>query len=107
MIVARICDSSGKALVNVGTIRLAPYDGAADGWFPVDGFNFGFQDRGKDGGGGGAGGAPGAHAAPAKGGAPSHGPGPGGGHGKGGSEDFAELSIEKQVDTVSASLMLL
>ena len=109
MIVARICDSSGKALVNVGTIRLAPYDGAADGWFPVDGFNFGFQDRGKDGGGGGggAGGGAGAHAAPAKGGAPSHGAGPAGGHGKGGSEDFAELSIEKQVDTVSASLMLL
>jgi hypothetical protein len=102
MIVARICDESGKPLAASGSIKIANYDGAGDGWFPVDSFSFGLhkkEDKSDQGG----------HSAPHAGStnssAGSHSPTPGGG--KGGDGERPELSIEKSIDTATCSLMML
>ncbi len=100
MILARICKPDGTALVHTGTVRLEPYDGKKDGWFPVDSFNFGFvekQQQGNQTGGPSQAAKPGAAATPhAAAGAAGQG---------GKSQDFAEARLEKQVDMVSGSLM--
>src|SRR5215471_13038059 len=101
MIVARICEESGKPLAASGSIKIANYDGAGDGWFPIESFNFGLQEKpdknDHD-----------AHGAahPASGGpsASAHSPAPG--VGKGGNEDHT-LSLEKAIDTATCSLMTL
>lgn len=105
MIVARIINSDNNLpLVNIGGIRMSPYNGERDGWFPVDGFNFGFKEQQQD---AAQAGAPAAHGAPGKTAAPP--PAAKGAPGaKGGKpQDFAEITITKQVDTASASLMYL
>jgi hypothetical protein len=107
MIVARFCSDDGKPIIARGTYRFAPYgsDGKAaggekdKGWFPIESFNFGFEDKTK-----------------------SKKPKPGATPGKSGSpapsqaqkkpeeeekEDFATVSIKKTVDSTSVSLMML
>lgn len=109
MIVVRIRDGTGR--VGQGSCRIALYDNGD--WFPVESFNFGFEDsqRDKQDDGGGApsgGGSGGAQASANRSGGSGKG-GPkqrGGGDGKG-HKDFAELSIEKQVDSTTCYLMYL
>jgi len=104
MIVARIRD--GKQIVVTGSCKIERYDGEKAGWFPVESFNFGFTedpvDDEKD--------------SPAKAGSGGGGPskpagGGGGAKGQGGkkkgNKDFAELSLEKQIDSATCSLMYL
>jgi type VI protein secretion system component Hcp len=107
MIVARICKpKGGDALVTVGSVRVVPYDGKKDGWFPLDSFNFGFLEHKDE-----ANAAPAAKGAPAKGGTGTHSTvptAPAGGKGdKGEKKDRAEMSLSKQVDSVSSSLLFL
>ncbi len=114
MIVARVCDDKGGPIVASGSCKIDRYDGVNDGWFPIDGFNFGFQE--KPAAAGAAQGAPGAKGAPAASGArpgsapagaPGGAPGGAGTAGGQGQEDFTHVSIQKQIDTSSVSLMLL
>jgi hypothetical protein len=102
MIVARIRDA-GKIVVT-GSCNIDRYSGQDDGWFPVESFNFGFTEdaaqEDND---------PSPKAGPPK---PSGNSAPGGGpKGQGGGKkkdkDFAELSLEKQIDTATCSLMYL
>jgi hypothetical protein len=101
MIVARI--RRNKKWVGKGSCHISGYNGKDTGWFPVESFNFGFTDdkadEEKQGQGGGQ---------PAKG-APAAPPAKGGQAGgkKKGDNDFAELSIDKQIDTATCQLMQL
>src|SRR5215212_8778052 len=102
MIVARICDERGMPLAASGSIKIENYNGAADGWFPIESFSFGLHkpEESKD---PAAKGAP--HGASAKTGASA--PAPKSGGGKGGKEAHAELTITKVIDTATVSLMML
>lgn len=89
--------------MNTGSIRIHPYDGTKEGWFPVESFGFGFIEKPKDGSQAGAAGS--AHGAPGKPSAPAP---TASVPGKGGKpQDFAEVTLEKQVDMVTGSLMAL
>jgi type VI protein secretion system component Hcp len=104
MIVARFCDSSGTPIIGAGSSRIERYDGA-DGWFPIEGFNFGFKDKPEDNKDPGA-----AGKAPPSGGGQAAGPklSPGGGGGKAGPhDDFNQVKLSKQVDTATCLLMVL
>jgi hypothetical protein len=101
MIVARIRD--GKKIVVTGSCKIERYIGQDQGWFPVESFNFGFtedsNDEEKD---------PAAKGGPPKpAGSNPPGGGPKGQGGKRKEKDFAELSLEKQIDTATCSLMYL
>src|SRR3990172_702285 len=105
MIVARFCEGGKKLATGSCKIALL-YDGEKHGWFPVESFNFGFlesKDDDKDA----------TKKPPNPGGpAPTSGPPatPGGDQGKKEGKkdkDFAELSIEKQIDTATCYLMFL
>jgi hypothetical protein len=102
VIVARICDKNGKPIVQTGSSRIEGHRGE-DGWFPIESFNFGFLEKSDDkkDPAGGAKGQPGAG-----GKSPAAPPSPAGGKGEKG-KDFSELSLEKQVDTVTCLLMVL
>jgi type VI protein secretion system component Hcp len=98
MIVARICDTSGFPIVASGSCKIDNYDGAPDGWFPIDQFSFGFHAKEEDT-------DPSAHPAkpPAsKQNGTGHAPSPAGG--KKGKSD-AELRISKLIDTSTCILM--
>jgi len=99
MIVARFCDQSKGKIVS-GSCKIDRYSGEKHGWFPIEGFNFGFDDKGDSAPAGAAG-----KGAPAKAPAAAHGQAAGGAApGKGGKQ-FSQLSMEKQVDTVTCLLM--
>ncbi len=103
MIVARFCDKNGYPVVATGSSRIQGYSGEK-GWFPIESFNFGFlekADEKKD-----SGGSAKTQQAPGGKSSGANSPSPAAGKGgKGG--DFAELSLEKQVDAVTCLLMVL
>jgi type VI protein secretion system component Hcp len=99
MIVARFCDQSKGKIVS-GSSTIERYNGKDHGWFPIESFNFGFDDKGDSSAGGAAG-----HGAPAKAPAAASKPAGGAAPGKGGKKEFSQLSMEKQVDTVTCLLM--
>ncbi len=101
MIVARFCDKT-KGRIVAGSSKIERYDGEKDGWFPIESFNFGFDEKGDSSAGGAAG-----QGAPGKAPAGAHAPAPGGAPaaGKGGKKEFSQLSMEKAVDAVTCLLM--
>jgi hypothetical protein len=103
MILARFFDASNKQRVSRGTSRIAGYSGEDEGWFPIESFDFGFNNRDEDK--GPAQTPPGPGGKPA-GNMPAHGPKTGGSGDKK-KEDLAVMNIAKVVDATSVSLMQL
>jgi hypothetical protein len=99
MIVARFLDQS-KGKIFSGSSRIDRYGGEKGGWFPIESFNFGFDDKG-----------PAPAAAAAGKGAPAKAPAAAAAHPAGGAapgaggKQFSQISLEKQVDSVSCQLM--
>src|SRR5262245_16609589 len=97
MLLARFCDVNGSPIVQRGTCRIERYTGQGKGWFPIESFNFGFEDKTK------AGKTP--AGAPAKPDPKAKTPPQQGGHEE--PQDFATVTLKKVVDATSCSLMML
>jgi len=101
MIVARIVDKAGTAIAASGSVEIDKYNIKTHGWFPIDSFSFGLQQKDKN--------DQGAHGAKpvALGKASGSAPAPAPGAGKGGDNQKPELTLQKLIDTATCSLMVL